>query len=148
MSIIPHLLERTRFDILVRNLLSQETNYRPVEQNLKLSHPLDVYHSTEGLTFEIACTGADKKDLEILIEGQHLQVNYNNKSNSPEDEELEETIKLEYIYRGIAKRSFNYGWKIDPKYDLSKAESKLDKGLLSIFIPFTEGKKAKSLKIK
>lgn len=148
MSILPHLFERTPFDILVRNFLTQEANYRPVEQNLKLAHPLDIYQTTDGLTFEIACTGIDKKDLEILIEGQTLRVNYDKKSKSVDQEEAEEVSKLEYIYKGIAKRSFNLGWKIDTKFNLSKAFSDFNNGLLTIVVPFAETAKPRTLKIK
>lgn len=142
-----NLFERTPFDLLVRNFLTQEGNYRPVEQNLKLAHPLDIYQSNNGLTFEIACTGIDKEDLEILVEGQTLRVNYNKPTNS-DAEEVEESINLEYLYRGIAKRSFNLGWKVDPKFNLSKAKPSFNNGLLTINVPFLEGKGIKTLTIK
>jgi len=119
----------------------------PVEQNLKLAHPLDVYQDTFGLTFEIACTGIDKNDLEILIEGQTLRVNYEKKTSS-EEEELTEVTKKDYIYRGIAKRSFNLGWKIDPKFDLTEATPSFQNGLLEIKIPYLQGQGVKTLKIK
>ena len=142
-----NLFERTPFDLLVRNFLTQEGNYRPVEQNLKLAHPLDIYQSNNGLTFEIACTGIDKEDLEILVEGQTLRVNYNKPTNS-DAEEVEESINLEYLYRGIAKRSFNLGWKIDPKFNLAKAKPSFNNGLLTIEVPFLEGKGINTLTIK
>ena len=141
-----NLFERTPFDLLVRNFLKAENSYRPVEQNLKLAHPLDVYQNTFGLTFEIACTGIDKKDLEILTEGQTLRVNYEKKASSEEEEELEVT-KKEYIYRGIAKRSFNLGWKIDPKFDLSASEASFSNGLLEIKIPYSQGQGVEILEI-
>ena len=53
-----------------------------------------------------------------------------------------------YYHRGIAKRSFNLGWKIDSKYDLSKADASFENGLLKIYIPFAKGSELKSLKIK
>ena len=142
-----NLFERTPFDLLVRNFLAQEGNYRPVEQNLKLAHPLDIYQSNNGLTFEIACTGINKEDLEILVEGQTLRVNYDKPINS-DAEEVEESINLEYLYRGIAKRSFNLGWKIDPKFNLAKAKPSFNNGLLTIEVPFLEGKGIKTLTIK
>ena len=142
-----NLFERTPFDLLVRNFLSQEGNYRPVEQNLKLAHPLDIYQDTNGLTFEIACTGIDKKDLEILIEGQTLRVNYEKKQDVLEQKAILAS-KQEYLYKGIAKRSFNLGWKIDPKFDLAKAIPTFENGLLEITIPYLEGKGVKTLKIK
>ena len=142
-----NLFERTPFDLLVRNFLKNEGNYRPVEQNLKLAHPLDIYQDNNGLTFEIACTGIDKKDLEILIEGQTLRVNYEKKRDVLE-EEAEELAKVEYIYKGIAKRSFNLGWKIDPKFDLTQAVPTFENGLLEITIPYSKGQGVKTLKIK
>ena len=142
-----NLFERTPFDLLVRNFLNNEGNYRPVEQNLKLAHPLDIYQSNNGLTFEIACTGINKEDLEILVEGQTLRVNYDKPINS-DAEEVEESINLEYLYRGIAKRSFNLGWKIDPKFNLAKAKPSFNNGLLTIEVPFLEGKGIKTLTIK
>ncbi len=141
------LFERTPFDLLVRNFLNNDGNYRPVEKNLKLTHPLDIHQSTNGLIFEIACTGIDKNDLEILIEGQTLRVNYEKKRDVLK-EEAEELSKKEYIYKGIAKRSFNLGWKIDPKFDLNKAVPTFENGLLEITIPYLEGKGIKTLKIK
>jgi len=142
-----NLFERTPFDLLVRNFLNNDGNYRPVEKNLKLTHPLDIYQDTKGLTFEIACTGIDKNDLEILIEGQTLRVNYEKQRDVLEDEE-EELSKKEYIYKGIAKRSFNLGWKIDPKFDLNKAIPSFENGLLEIKIPYLQGKGVKTLTIK
>ena len=147
MSILPQLFERTPFDLLVRNFLSQEGNYRPVEQNLKLAHPLDIYQDTNGLTFEIACTGIDKSDLEILIEGQTLRVNYDKKQDVSKEVAEEESSK-EYLYKGIAKRSFNLGWKIDSKFELSKAIPTFENGLLEIKIPYLQGKGVKTLTIK
>ena len=53
-----------------------------------------------------------------------------------------------YINRGIAKRSFNLGYKIASKFDLSKAEAMMENGLLGVRIPFAEEAKPKSIKIK
>lgn len=130
--------ERTPFDILVRNFFQDAGAYRPVVET-KLSHPVDIYEKEEGLGLDIACTGISKEDIEILIEGNIIRVNY----DKPNNEDLGE-----YIHRGIAKRSFNLGWKIDSKFDLSKATAEFINGLLRIVIPFAKGKEPKVLKIK
>ena len=130
--------ERTPFDILVRNFFQEAGHYRPVVES-KLSHPVDIYERDNGLGLDIACTGISKKDIEILIEGNMIRVNY----DKPNIEDLGE-----YIHKGIAKRSFNLGWKIDSKFDLSKATAEFINGLLRIIIPFAEGKEPKVLKIK
>ena len=44
--------------------------------------------------------------------------------------------------------SLNLGWKIDSKFDLSKADAEFKDGLLKISIPFTKGSELKTLKIK
>lgn len=136
-------LERTPFDILVRNFLSQQGGYAPVERNTKsISHPVDIYTVEAGLNIDIACTGIDKKDIEILTEKNVLRVNYD-KKESTEDKDYRE-----YVFQGIAKRSFNLGWKIDSKFDLAKAEASFDNGLLTVAIPYAEEAKPKTLKIK
>jgi HSP20 family molecular chaperone IbpA len=53
-----------------------------------------------------------------------------------------------YIHRGVAKRSFNLGYKIASKFDLSKAEAMMENGLLGIIIPYADEAKPKVLKIK
>ena len=130
-------LERNPFDILVRNFFQEAGAYKPLAES-KLPHPLDIYERDNGLGIDIACTGISKEDIEILIEGNIIRVNY----NKPEEEDLGE-----YIYKGIAKRSFNLGWKIDSKFDLSKAKAEFKNGLLKVVIPFAKGSEPKTLKI-
>jgi molecular chaperone IbpA len=129
--------ERNPFDILVRNFFQEAGAYRPLAES-KLPHPLDIYERDNGLGIDIACTGISKEDIEILIEGNIIRVNY----NKPEEEGLGE-----YIHKGIAKRSFNLGWKIDSKFNLSKATADFKNGLLQVIIPFAKGSEPKTLKI-
>ena len=129
--------ERNPFDILVRNFFQDAGAYRPLAES-KLPHPLDIYERDNGLGIDIACTGIDKKDIEILIEGNIIRVNYERPKAELDDE---------YIHKGIAKRSFNLGWKIDSKFDLSTATADFKNGLLQIVIPYAEGSKPKTLKI-
>ena len=131
-------LERSPFDILVRNFFQDAGAYRPLAES-KLPHPLDIYERDNGLGIDIACTGISKEDIEILIEGNIIRVNYN---KSKEDD------LGEYIHKGIAKRSFNLGWKIDSKFDLSKATAEFKNGLLQIIIPYSKGSQPKTLAIK
>ena len=129
--------ERNPFDILVRNFFQDAGAYRPLAES-KLPHPVDIYERDNGLGLDIACTGISKEDIEILIEGNIIRVNY----NKPDEEDLGE-----FIYKGIAKRSFNLGWKIDSKFDLSKAKAEFKNGLLKVVIPFAKGSEPKTLKI-
>ena len=127
--------ERNPFDILVRNFFQEAGAYRPLAES-KLPHPLDIYERDNGLGLDIACTGIDKKDIEILIEGNIIRVNYERPKAELDDE---------YIHKGIAKRSFNLGGKIDSRFNLSKATAEFKNGLLQIVIPFAKGLEPKTL---
>ena len=131
------IYERNPFDILVRNFLQTANRYQPLAES-KLPHPVDIYERDNGLGLDIACTGISKEDIQILVEGNIIRVNY----DKPKEEDLGE-----YIHRGIAKRSFNLGWKIDSKFDLGKASAEFIDGLLQVTIPFAKGSEPKTLKI-
>lgn len=130
--------ERNPFDILVRNFFQDASHYAPLEQT-KLSHPVDIYTNDKGLIFDVACTGIAKEDIEILLQDNVLRINYT---------KAKEEKDVDYIHKGIAKRSFNFGWKIDSKFDLSKAIAKFENGLLTIGVPFAKGSELKTLQIK
>jgi HSP20 family molecular chaperone IbpA len=128
--------EPSPFDILVRNFFTDGSRYQPLLET-KLQHPVDIYQVDKGLAIDIACTGISKEEIEIQIQDNILKVNYDKSKNE----------NVEYIHKGIAKRSFNLGWKIDSKFDLGKANAKFENGLLAINIPFAKGSELKTLKI-
>jgi len=127
------------FDILFRNLFNAESQFAPALQS-KQPHPVNIFYDDKGLHFEVACTGLTKKEVDINIEGDILKISY----KKPETEEFHEGT----IYNGLSKKSFNLGYKIAPKFDLSEATAELVNGLLAIFIPIAEEAKPKSIKIK
>ena len=127
------------YDLLFRDFFKSELDFQPAIQ-AKLTHPVDIFENKHGLHFDIACTGLSKSDIEINIEGDVLRISYN--------KETGEYVERNYIYKGVAKRSFNLGYKIASKFDLLKSEAMMENGLLAIRIPFAEEAKPKSLKIK
>lgn len=131
-------LERNPFDILVRNFFQEAGAYRPLAES-KLPHPVDIYERDNGLGIDIACTGISKEDIEILLEGNIIRVNYERPKSELDDQ---------YIHKGIAKRSFNLGWKIDSRFELSKSTAEFKDGLLRIVIPYNKESEPKTLKIK
>ena len=127
------------FDILVRNFFNSEHTFAPVF-DAKIQHPVDILETEDGLHFEVACTGLTKKDIEINVEGDVLRITYNkDEDNAPEGI---------WIHRGIARRSFNLGYKIAPKFSLANADAEMNDGLLKITIPYADEAKPKVLKIK
>ena len=128
-------------DILVKNFFQAEEQFQ-TPTNRILNHPLDVYEDSDGLYFDIACTGLTKKQVKVDIEGDVLRVSYTKKDKDG----IAETIHL--YHAGIAKRSFNLGWKIARRFELSKIEASMKDGLLKLFIPLTPESKPKKVSIK
>jgi HSP20 family protein len=131
------------FDLLFRDFFKSELDFQPAIE-AKISHPVDIYENKNGLHFEIACTGLTKNDIEINIEGDILKISY----NKPKDEACCEVDDCKYIHRGIAKRSFNLGYKVASKFKLPESSAEMKDGLLKISVPFAEEAKPKALKIK
>ena len=128
-------------DILVRNFFQKEQEEFTTPNNRILNHPVDIYEDKTGLYFDIACTGLTKKMVKVDVEGDVLRVSYDKK-------ELDEIEDTHFYHSGIAKRSFNLGWKIARRFDLSKIEGSMKDGLLKLHIPLTPESKPKTVSIK
>jgi HSP20 family protein len=127
------------WDILFHNFFYPTSGFISASTT-KQPHPLNIYYDETGLHFEVACTGLTKDDVKVDIEDDILKISY----DKPEDAPLHPGT----IVNGLAKRSFKLGYKISSKYDLGKADGRLENGLLTIFIPITEKAKPKTIKIK
>ena len=125
------------FDIVWKNFFDGHSNFNPIQH--KINYPVDIYETETGLRFELAVVGLDKKDIQILTESDTLRVTH---------DRVESDVEINYLQRGIARRSFDLAWKVAGKYDLSKLEAKMDKGLLIIDIPYSESKAPKKVTIK
>ena len=131
----------TPFDILVRNFFENDSLFNPIT-SVKLKHPIDVFEDKDGLHLDVACTGLAKGDISLDIEGDILKVSYNKEDN-------DEIPGRDYHYQGIAKRSFNFGYKVAPRFNLSKAEAEMENGLLNITVPYSSNvTSVKTVKIK
>lgn len=131
------------FDLLFKDFFRSELNFQPAIE-AKIPHPVDIYENKDGLHFEIACTGLEKTDVEINIEGDVLRISYAKK----EEDKCCDVDDCNYLHKGIARRSFNLGYKITSKFKLTDATAEMKNGLLKISVPFAEEAKPKALKIK
>ena len=128
-------------DILVKNFFNAEQEEFQQPNNRILNHPVDIYEDKDGLYFDIACTGLTKKQIELKVEDDVLRVIYTKKDDKVEKD-------LHYYHSGIAKRSFNIGWKIARRFSLPEIEASMKDGLLKLFIPLQPESKPKSVSIK
>lgn len=123
------------FDLLWKDLFETNAHFSAITQ--KVTHPVDIFETEQGIVFEVAAVGLNQEDIEILVEGEQLRIRYE-KSNKEE---------RPTIYRGIKRSSFDLSWKISSKFDLAKLEASLDKGLLTLSIPIAEGKAIRKIQI-
>lgn len=126
-------------DILIRNYFDSSGFFAPLDVSLKLNHPVDIFETEDGLVIELAACGVKKEDISINIEDDGiLRIEY----LKPES-----TQNVSYICRGITRKSFNLGYRINPRFSLKDIDAKLADGLLTIKIPLSEERKPKSVKI-
>ena len=132
-------------DLLFKNFFDQVSDFESTVDR-KINHPVDIKLTEDALIFEIAAVGLEKKDIELQVEdGNCLKVSYTKPNIESNNSDLDAG---EYIHKGIAKRSFNLGWKISPKFDLTKIDAKMENGLLTISVPVTPESRPKTIKIK
>ena len=123
------------FDLLWKDLKETQAHFSAITQ--KVTHPVDIYETENGIRFEVAAVGLNVEDINILVENDSLRICYEKpaqQDNQP-------------IYKGIKRSSFDLTWKISTKFDLSKLEASLDKGLLTLTIPVAKGKATRKITI-
>jgi HSP20 family molecular chaperone IbpA len=126
------------FDLLWRDLFENNSRFSAITQ--KVTHPVDIFETQDGIRFEVAAVGLEQDDISIIVEGDQLRITYEKPDSIVENDQS-------VIYKGIKRSSFNLTWKISTKFDLSKLEAFLDKGLLVLDIPVAEGKAVRKIQI-
>lgn len=124
-------------DVFLKNYFDTKVDYTSVSDS-KINYPLDIIQSDSGLLIQIACVGADLEDISITTALDTLRIKY-------DKPKLDDGYN--YVFKSIAQRSFDLGYKVSAKYDLNRIEAKLSKGLLSISIPYEKNQQPKSIKI-
>ena len=127
-------------DVLFRNFFENDSFFSPA-LFADVKYPVDIHETKKDLNIEIAVAGINKEDIQIEEENGILRVFY-------EKQQEEKDEDKHYLQHCIAKRSFNFGWKIsEDKFDLKKINANMDKGILMISIPkIKEDKKSPKLK--
>jgi len=129
-------------DLLFRDFFDTDNVFSTMLER-KVSYPVDIKETNKGLEFDIAVVGLDKKDIKIEIKDSNtLSISYN------KNKELHGCETEDYIYKGITNKSFNMAWRINSKFDLTKLEAKLDRGLLKLLVPISPEKEPKFIEIK
>ena len=90
----------SHFDVLFRNVFDSHSDFNILPE-VKIPHPVDIYENSEGLIFEIACTGLNKEDVSIDIEHDVLRVSY----NKPKQDETQEEARTYQVRRAKRRTS-------------------------------------------
>lgn len=102
------------FDTLDQKYINSTTNYPPYNI-LRIGN-------SEKYQIQIAVTGFEKSNIEIVVQNQKLTVS-GKKTAQPEDSDV-------YIYRGLATRNFEVSFALTDNIEISEATVK--NGLLLI----------------
>ena len=132
-----------QFDLLWKSFFDSNSVFKPVKEKV-VNHPCDIQETDNGLRIEIAAVGLDKEDIDIIVDSETLRIAH----RKTEEDKQKENDEYRYLHRSIKKASFDIAWKISSKYELAKLEAKLDKGLLTLDIPFAKENKPKKISIK
>lgn len=132
-----------KFDLLWKSFFDSNAVFKPIREKV-VNHPCDIQETDNGLRIEIAAVGLNNDDIDIIIDSETLRIAH----RKTEDEKQKENDEYRYLHRSIKRASFDIAWKISSKYDLVKLEASLDKGLLTLDIPFAKENKPKKIEIK
>lgn len=131
------------FDLLWKSFFDSNSIFKPIKEKV-VNHPCDVQETDNGLKIEVAAIGLNNDEIEIIVDSETLRIAY----RKTDDDKKAEANEYRYLHRSIKKASFDIAWKISSKYDLAKLEASLDKGLLTLDIPFAKENKPKKIEIK
>jgi HSP20 family protein len=135
----------TIFDnILFRDFFNEDF-FNPLPTLKKIDYPVDIIENKDGLEIDIAAIGLEKSDFKIDIKDDVLSISYINQDTS--EQKVQKQNSRVFAYKGITRKDFNFAWRINDKFDLTKTQAELDKGLLKIFIPLAPEKKTKEIEV-
>lgn len=130
-------------DLLWKSFFDPSSIFRPIKEKA-VTHPCDIQETDNGLTIEVAAVGLEQDEINIIVDSETLRIAY----RKSDEETQKEKDEYRYLCRSIKKASFDIAWKISSKYDLTKLEASLEKGLLTLEIPFAKENKPKKIEIK
>lgn len=133
-----------QFDLLFKNFFETNSPFVPLSQS-KSCYPLNIREEDDFLVLDLAVVGLEKDDISIKVEDNNvLRISY----VKPTDSDEVEQPKLHWLVKGITNKSFNFGWRISNKFDLSTIDATMSKGMLTVKIKKTKTAETVSVTIK
>ncbi len=117
--------------------------YRPVGFNGGRRLPLDVRVDGDEYVITAAVPGLKAEDLHVEILDDVLTLRA-----EIQPDEVEENGKGDYLLREITHGEFSRSLRLPDPTDASKAEAKIEDGLLTVRVPKAEEARPKEIKVK
>lgn len=143
MANIQRFFENDPFDILFKDFFKSGSPFSTAVSS-NFNYPVDIVNTKDATIIDIAAAGLDKDDISVTYEDECLRVKY--QKNQETEEKGEDGVTV--VHRGITRRSFDQAWKLGRKYDVEAIKTKLDKGILTITIPFKKDAQQKQFNIE
>ena len=131
-------------DLLFKNFFDTNVGFGSFMES-KPDYPVDVFTDSDTLCFDIACVGLEKEDIRITIEGNTLKVAYQKPTVESNPSSQEAPV---FLHKGIARRSFDMGWKVSPEFNLKELSAIMTNGLLQITVQKSADALPKTITIK
>jgi HSP20 family molecular chaperone IbpA len=128
-------------DILFKNFF--DSTFDTIT-SVKIPHPVNCFETESELIFEIACTGVAKSDIEVETENNSLRIKY--KKNLKET--MNETAPQKVFFNSLSQKSFDLGWYIPDKFNVSKLTAKQFEGMLTKAIPKKQKSEVRKIEIQ
>lgn len=117
-------------------------NREAAEEDMSCWRPaVDVLEEKEAIKLLVELPGLDKSDIAVNIDNGILSIS--GKRQAPGDAERAKFLRTERCF-GSFCRSFSIGNQID----VEKIDATMDKGMLTLVLPFREESKPKSIEVK
>jgi HSP20 family protein len=101
----------------------------------------DILDAKDAVTIIIELPGMDRDDLSVNIESNLLTISGERKA--PEEEGETRVIKSERCFGGFC-RSFS----LTSRIDVDRISAAMDKGILTVTLPYKEESKPKQIEVK
>ncbi len=99
----------------------------------------NLYEKGDDFEIRAEVPGVEKKDLDVKIQGNYLEISATRKSDAPEG------FKSHRVERGVS--SFSRSFTLPADVDPSKADATLKDGILYLILPKSEKAKLKKITV-
>lgn len=100
--------------------------------------PVNIIETKDGYTLEAEIPGVGKDGVEITVEDNQLTI---------VGRRQKEDVKAQTLYRESEEGDYRRVFELDPAIDAAKIAAKVEQGILTVSLPFSERVKPRKITI-